>query len=341
MGKIPVKPDIDNFINTLTLKKNHKTPVAELGIHPEIKAKHLGRPVITLADDVDFWHQAGYDYIKLQPVLDFNPGQTKRAAVPESGDTTFTWANESKGIVTNRDEFEMYLWPKVEQIDFSKFEEVEKYLPEGMGVIGQYGDIFTMAWELMGFETFSMGLFLDRELVSDIVNRFGQIVYKMFEYFAQNDRVDALWYSDDIAYQASLMISPADLDEFFFPWLKKIGDLAGQYNKPLIYHTDGILFDVMDRIIESGVSALHPIEPLAMDIVEVKKKVGDKLCLIGNIDVNLLATGTPEQVRQNVKENIEKVGRNGGYCVGSGNSVPNYAKYENFVAMVAAAKEFG
>ncbi len=50
--------------------------------------------------------------------------------------------------------------------------------------------------------------------------------------------------------QMALLVSPNVLDKYFFPWLKKIGDLAKHYNKPLIYHTDGILYDVMDRIIQ-------------------------------------------------------------------------------------------
>ena len=66
-------PDIQNLINTLLLKGNKKAPLAELGIHPTIKEKLMGRPIKTLKDDVDFWHQAGYDYIKLQPGVDFNP----------------------------------------------------------------------------------------------------------------------------------------------------------------------------------------------------------------------------------------------------------------------------
>jgi uroporphyrinogen decarboxylase len=171
------------------------------------------------------------------------------------------------------------------------FENVKEHLPEGMGVIGQYGDIFTMSWEMMGFESFSLALFQDPELIDTLNEKIGNLVLAMFEYFAQSDVVDIIWYSDDIAYQTGLMISPVHLDKYFFPWLKKIGDLAKKYNKPLIYHSDGILYSVMDKIIDCGVDALHPIEPKAMDIKEVKDRYGDKLSLIGNIDVDLLSRG--------------------------------------------------
>jgi uroporphyrinogen decarboxylase len=160
----------------------------------------------------------------------------------------------------------------------------------------------------------------------------------MFEYFAQCEIVDAVWYSDDIAYTNGLLVSPDVLRQLIFPWMKKIGSLCKEYNKPFIYHTDGILYEVFDEIIECGVTTIHPIEPKAMRIEEVKQKYGDKLSIIGNIDVDLLARGTVEEVKKNVLENIEKVDYNGGYCVGSGNSIPEYVKLENYIAMIEAVK---
>jgi uroporphyrinogen decarboxylase len=96
----------------------------------------------------------------------------------------------------------------------------------------------------------------------------------------------------------------------------------------------------MDKIIDCGVNVLHPIEPKAMNIVEVKKRYGNKLCLIGNIDVDLLSRGTEVEVKKNVLYNIENVGTHGGYCVGSGNSIPEYVKFENFITMIETVKEF-
>ncbi len=96
----------------------------------------------------------------------------------------------------------------------------------------------------------------------------------------------ALWYSDDIAYQTGLLVSPRVLRTYHFPWVKKIGDLARARNIPFIYHTDGILWDVMEDLIGCGVGVLHPIEPQAMDIREVKQRYGDRLCLMGNLDLS-------------------------------------------------------
>ena len=86
---------------------------------------------------------------------------------------------------------------------------------------------------------------------------------------------------------------------------------------------------------------LQPIEPKAMDIVELKNQVQGKLCLIGNVDVDLLARGTPKQIRQKTRDLLRDVAPGGGYCLGSGNSVPNYVQVENYRAMVETVHEFG
>ncbi|RKY60715.1 MAG: nucleoside 2-deoxyribosyltransferase [Candidatus Neomarinimicrobiota bacterium] len=341
-----MRPDIEQFKMTLKRGKADYIPLAELGIHPLIKAKFLGRPITNLKDDVDFWYQAGYDYIKLQPGADFNPDKlflqdNENTTINDDGSIARNWATEGRGIINSFEDLEKYKFPSKDDFNYSNFEEVRQYLPEGMGVIGQYGDIFTMVWELMGFEEFSFALFDNPQLIRTLFDIIGNLVLSMFEYFAQSDTVDVLWYSDDIAYSSGLMLSPSILREYFFPWLKKIGDLAKAANKPLIYHTDGVLYEVMEDIIASGVDALHPIEPQAMAIAEVKERYGDRLCLIGHVDVDLLARGTPEQIREKVRQNIEEAAYNGGYCVGSGNSVPEYIKFENYLAMLDAAKEFG
>lgn len=336
-------PNIEEFLTTLRGGKAKHIPLAELGVHPKIKEKLINRPIIELKDDVGFWYQAGYDYIKLQPVCDFNPlkiGLDKNLTFKEDGTLSFKWASESKGVITSFEDLEKYKFPSKNDFDYSRFEEVKKLLPEGMGVIGQYGDIFTMTWEMMGFESFSIALFENPDLIQTLNNTLGELVISMFEYFVQSDTVDAIWYSDDIAFQQGLLISPAFLEVYFFPWLQKIGEIAKKSNKPFIYHTDGILYDVFDRIIECGVDAIHPIEPKAMNIVNVKEKYGSELCLIGNIDVDLLARGSREDIRKTVLFNIENVGANGGYCVGSGNSIPDYINFENYLFMLNTTKDY-
>ena len=339
-----MRPDITQFIATLRRQKAEYVPNAELGIHPKIKEQFLGRPISTLADEVAFWQLAGYDYVKLQPEVDFNPagmGAGLQAAYNEDGTVLRKWATATSEVIRSREDLNRYVFPEIGDIRYSRFDSIGPLLPPGLGVVGQYGDIFTMTWEMMGFEGFSMSVYEDPELVEALNTRVGEIVVEMFRRMASHPVVDVLWYSDDIAYASGLMVSPAVLRRYFFPWLKLVGDIAREAGKPLIYHSDGVLYSVMEELIACGVDALHPIEPKAMVLEEVKKRYGDRLCLIGHVDVDMLARGTEAEIREQVRQNITVAAHNGGYCGGSGNSIPDYVKFENYTAMLDAVKEFG
>jgi uroporphyrinogen decarboxylase len=97
----------------------------------------------------------------------------------------------------------------------------------------------------------------------------------------------------------------------------------------------------MSDILESGVTALHPIEPKSMDILEVKEKMGSNLCLCGGIELDLLSRGSKEEVIETVTRTIEKIAYNGGYCVGSSNSIPEYVNIENYIAMIETTITMG
>jgi len=89
------------------------------------------------------------------------------------------------------------------------------------------------------------------------------------------------------------------------------------------------------------VDALHPIEPKAMELAEVKKRYGDRLCLIGHVDVDMLSRGSKGEVREQVRKNIAAAWTGTGYCAGSGNSIPEYVDFGNYLAMLEAVREFG
>ena len=93
-------------------------------------------------------------------------------------------------------------------------------------------------------------------------------------------------------------------------------------------------------IIELGVAGIHPNEKGAMDPIDTKKAFGDKICVLGNVDLNLLGMGTPEEVDAEVKELIRTVGPGGGYIITSGNSLASYLIPENVIAMADAVRKY-
>ena len=340
------KPNFTRLRNALLCKQPDTVPLIELGIHPVIKKEIMGKPVVSVTEEIEFMSSMGYDFIKLQPSIQFTLNRKQAESLKKNQKSTTVsvdraWASEHEGVIKDWKDFEEYPWPKISDISYSRLEEAKNILPEGMQVIGQYGDIFTLVWEMMGFEKFALAVYEEPELVKALFDKIGPLIFSMYETMAEMEWVGALWYSDDIAYSTALFYKPDFFREYLFPYMKKMGDLAKKRNIPFIYHSDGVLFNVLDDFIQCGITSLHPIEPKAMDICELKQKVQGKLALCGNIDVDLLSRGTTQEVRDLVKKRISEVAPGGGYCLGSSNSIPDYVKTENFLEMVKACIEYG
>jgi len=340
-------PDFQRLRTALLRGEPDRVPLVELIVGGKVMSEFLGKPVDTHERYVDFHRLAGYDYVRVTPVNNLNPAERPpaegvRSRPATERDKPRTWAPEGKGIITSWAEYEGHRWPKPEDADFRMVEECRRCLPEGMMLVGHQGDIFTQVWQLMGFETFCFALVEEPGLVEAMFVRVGESIFDMFRRLAEVPEVGALWYSDDIAYTEGLMVSPEVLRRYLFPWMRKIGDLARARDLPYLYHTDGRLWEVMEDLIACGVDALHPIEPKAMDIREVKRRYGDRLCVIGNIDLGYTLTrGTPNEVAAEVKQRLREVAPGGGYCLGSANTVPDYVPTENYVTMIRTALECG
>ena len=69
---------------------------------------------------------------------------------------------------------------------------------------------------------------------------------------------------------------------------------------------------------------------------------GERIALLGNIDLQYTLTkGTPEEVDAEVRTRIRDLGPGGGYCVSSGNSIPEYVPIDNYAAMLEATFKYG
>ena len=80
----------------------------------------------------------------------------------------------------------------------------------------------------------------------------------------------------------------------------------------------------------------------SMDIAEMKRVYGDKICLIGNIDcAHLLSFGSPEDVKNAVKECIRKASPGGGHIISSSNVIHDGVPPKNYNAMIKTTKEYG
>ncbi|MBI3978189.1 MAG: hypothetical protein HY331_08395 [Chloroflexi bacterium] len=300
--------------------------------------------------EVEFWYRAGFDFISITAGFRSDARMMERLAttararydVATDEELERGWAAEGQGAITSWQEFESFPWSNPEDLDYWAFEEVKKYLPPGMKVQLSLGQVFTGVWWLMGLEGFARATRKDPDLIKALYEKVGAFQLKVLDIVSRFDCVGSIQHGDDLAYAEGLMVRPQHFREHFFPWLKTAVDLAHSRGLPFIFHSDGDLRLVLDDIVACGVDAIHPIEPKAMDIVWVKQTYGDRVAVMGNIDMGYTLTqGTPEEVDAEVKLRIRQLAPGGGYLCGSSNSLPEYVPIENFIAMRNAIFTYG
>jgi uroporphyrinogen decarboxylase len=345
----PRKPDWHRLVDTLWRREPDAVPLADLGVDAGAKQRVLGRPVKNVAADCAFWHKAGYDFISLRPGYEFPdtmPGTTT-TGTPHYDEQAGERDERSvsvmgPGVIHDFKDMEGYPWPEPSAAAYYvPLREAAEALPAGMGIVTGVGGIFTRTWMLMGLTEFCCALTERPELVAAIFERVARIQVAVLRRAVKMDRVVAVWYGDDLAYTESSIVSPAVYRKYLFPWMEELASITHAAGMPFAFHSDGRLWDVIPDLVSLGLNALHPIEPKAMDINEVKARYGDRLALIGNIDMDILARGTPAVVRAQVRERIRDLAPGGGYAVGANPGISDYVLPECYDAMRQAALDFG
>ena len=108
---------------------------------------------------------------------------------------------------------------------------------------------------------------------------------------------DAYVSTDDMAFKTGPFFSPAIFRELVVPHFRRV---AEQLTIPWIIHSDGDISSFLPDLVDLGIAGLHPLEKGAMDMPAVKQEYGDRICLLGNVDLNILGLGTTDDVDEEV-----------------------------------------
>ena len=126
--------------------------------------------------------------------------------------------------------------------------------------------------------------------------------------------VESLILCSDYCYNSGPFLSPAMFAEFIQPYLYKIIKSARENGQYTIKHTDGNIMPILDMMVECNPHAIHSLDPMAgVDIREVKRLYGDRVCLCGNVHCAAMQTGTDEDVRNSAMYCLTYGKPNGGY----------------------------
>jgi uroporphyrinogen decarboxylase len=189
----------------------------------------------------------------------------------------------------------------------------------------------------MGLENFCLALYDNRPFIEAVLDRYCEWSEVVAERVCEIG-FDVYVSTDDMAFKSAPYFSPTVFRDLVLPRYRRV---ASKITLPWVIHSDGNLMPFLEDLVGLGIAGLHPIEKAAMDIRAVKRQYGDRICLLGNVDLGLLSMGTPEEVDREVYKLIQDLAPGGGYIITSGNSLAGYLKPENVLAMASAVQKYG
>jgi uroporphyrinogen decarboxylase len=267
----------------------------------------------------------------------------------EAGDARYFEISESPlASAETVADIENYDWPTVDEVVFPE-------LPAGVNLAEWKKDkiVLSMAyicpfgtpWSMRGMEQLMMDLYLNPGIVEAIVNKVEEFTIGCLEVALKKypGLIDLIGSGDDYGTQNGLLISPDSIQQFFIPSLKRHYDLGKKHGTMGYHHSCGAIFDIIPLMIDAGLEILNPLQTSAigMDPMKLKKEFGKDLCFHGGIDTQqTLVTGTPEDVKAEVRERIDVLGPEG-YILSPSHTLQADVPAQNIVAMYEEAKEYG
>jgi len=258
------------------------------------------------------------------------------------------WTGEAisyplEGPIKNEEDLNSYVPPDPNAPDaLGNFHQLVQRFKGDKAIIWENRDVLSNPRYLRGTEDFLVDLIVNPDFAHEVIEMALAYEIEMAKR-AIKAGAEVVMLGDDYAYNSGPLMSPEHFRIFVFPRLKKIVRAIHEMGAYCVKHSDGNITKILDMIIESGIDGINPIDPIAgLDIGEIKKRYGDRVCVIGNVDCGeLLSNGASEQVVRAVKECILKAAPGGGHILSSSNSIHSGVRPENFLTMIECAKKFG
>jgi len=216
--------------------------------------------------------------------------------------------------------------------------QVRERHPEAFVAAGG-GGFFQLMQHMRGPANFFADLAEDNEGVHELADRMVERNLYFIERYVQAG-VDCIRLGDDWGAQDRLLIHPDMWRRFFKPRYARMFEPARAAGVHVWFHTDGWILEILEDLLEIGVTVLNPQHP-CMGTRRVGEIVGGRVCIRTDIDRQwIIPFGTPEQIVEAVKEAIESYGNFNGGVMLHGEVGPD-VPFENIEALYTAFYEYG
>lgn len=353
-------PDIGRFVQVIRGEVIPKRPpLAELFLDHEVEreivrsflglswaepSSDLETMKAYLRNRTEVYRRMGYDYIRVSGGVDFPGDYLGTADTADLSRGQRHWANETRGPIASWEDYEAYPWPDPAKADLWFYEYAAENLPEGMGlfVCPTSGFLEIPLDTLLGYQNLCYLVYEQPDLVEAVFRRVGEIIYAMYERLIGLPNLHGFFQGDDMGFKTGTLLSPDHLRRLVLPWHRKLAALAHRHNHLYLLHSCGNLGEITrDLIDDVGIDARHSYEDEGNPVFDFKKQHGDRVAILGGVDVDKLARLPEKELRAHVRGVIDACMPGGRFALGSGNTVCNYVPLSNYFAMVEEALNYG
>jgi len=179
--------------------------------------------------------------------------------------------------------------------------------------------------------------------VRDMYETDADLVIAMYEIMKDGGfEFDGAWLTCDLGYRNGLLFSPQHYEEQLRPTMRRLFDFFKGEGLPVILHSCGCVIELIPLFVKDGLTCLQPLEVKSgMDLLKLKEEFGDRLALMGGIDVRAMADPDPAVVEEEIRTKIPAVKRGGGYIYHSDHSVPNNVSFDQYGRVLELVRKYG
>lgn len=342
-----------------------RVPTGEWLIDKELMARLLGKNILEgdhFYDTVEVTKLLDLDLKGVDCTFESSPykkslGKSKSGAEIYKDGFGVVYEDSEVGTLTSGvlespikkpEEVYEYKFPPIDYYE-TNVKEIERWVKEtdffiGAGVWGG----LTLLCPLTGFDNYMRWSITHPKELEYLIRK-----YTKYNAEAAKIYIDAgahvILVQDDLAYDKGSFLSPDFYKKIYIPCLKDEISIIKKYIKEnnkdsvVFFHSNGNINWILQDLVELGIDGLKPLESAAgMDIGLVKKKYGDKLCLMGNVDTRYtLSRGTPQEVEKEIKKIIKEAAYGGGLIICSADILQAGFPIENILSIYQAVKKYG
>ena len=242
------------------------------------------------------------------------------------------------------EQLQEYPWPDFEKADWSYLDaEIATIHEKGLAAqIWMECTIWETAWYMRRMETLMTEMALEDEKAVFLLDRITDLACFRAEKYAAAG-ADIIAMGDDVGMQETIMMSKDMYTTWLQPRLKKVIDAAKSVRRDVIiqYHSCGHVTELIPELVAAGIDVLNPVQPECMDAMEVFSRYKNSLSFNGSLGTQTtMPFGTPQEVKDAVKRNLDAVGEQGGLLCCPTHMLEPEVPWENIEAYVEACRDY-